>query len=185
MISIPSPFKQKTYLVFESALLLLFNLCIFCGQSSTALKKTVIGTFLRITQTCTECCRVRVWDSQPHLGRTPAGNIRLSAAILFVGALPAQALRMFSVLNCPTISKKAFFRHQTHFLQPAITLVWREQQQSLMAKFKDSIKGLQLAGDGRADSPGHSAKYGTYSVIELSCNKVLDVKLVQVNVHDL
>ena len=39
---------------------------------------------------------------------------------------------------------------------------------------------LQLAGDGRADSPGHSAKYGSYSVIDPTCNKVLDFKLVQV-----
>ena len=29
-----------------------------------------------------------------------------------------------------------------------------------------------LSGDGRADSPGYSAKYGTYSMIELSCNKI-------------
>ena len=30
MVSVP-PAQQKTYLVFESALLLLFNLCIYCG----------------------------------------------------------------------------------------------------------------------------------------------------------
>ena len=37
-----------------------------------------------------------------------------------------------------------------------------------------------LSGDGRADSPGHSAKYGSYTVIDISCNKVMDFKLVQV-----
>ena len=41
-------------------------------------------------------------------------------------------------------------------------------------------KGLELGGDGKADSPGHSAKYGSYSVIELNENKVVDLKLVQV-----
>ena len=39
---------------------------------------------------------------------------------------------------------------------------------------------LALAGDGQADSPGHSAKYGLYTVIDMSCNKVLDFRLVQV-----
>ena len=50
--------------------------------------------------------------------------------------------------------------------------------------FFESIKKqkrkLALSGDGRADSPGHSAKYGSYSVIDMSCSKVVDFKLVQV-----
>ena len=41
-------------------------------------------------------------------------------------------------------------------------------------------KGLVIAGDGRADSPGHSAKYGSYSIIDINKNNVVDVKLVQV-----
>lgn len=44
--------------------------------------------------------------------------------------------------------------------------------------------GLDLAGDGRSDSPGHSAKYGGYNIIEQRLNKVLDIQLVQVN-YDL
>ena len=32
--------------------------------------------------------------------------------------------------------------------------------------------GLAFGGDGHADSPGHSAKYGSYTVLELSLNKV-------------
>ena len=41
-------------------------------------------------------------------------------------------------------------------------------------------KGLVLGDYGRADSPGHSVKYGSYSIIELNQNKVIDLKLVQV-----
>ena len=41
-------------------------------------------------------------------------------------------------------------------------------------------KKLALSRDGRADSSGHSAKYGSYTVIEMSCNKVVDYRLVQV-----
>ena len=41
--------------------------------------------------------------------------------------------------------------------------------------------GLELAGDGRSDSPGHSAKYGGYNILELRINKVLDMQLVQSN----
>lgn len=46
-----------------------------------------------------------------------------------------------------------------------------------------SRKGpLIIGGDGRADSPGHSAKYGTYSVLYLRSGKVMDVQLVQVRI---
>ena len=37
-------------------------------------------------------------------------------------------------------------------------------------------------GDGRADTAGHSAKYGTYTLIELTEKAVIDVQVVQVYV---
>uniref|UniRef100_A0AAV2LZS8 Uncharacterized protein n=1 Tax=Knipowitschia caucasica TaxID=637954 RepID=A0AAV2LZS8_KNICA len=33
----------------------------------------------------------------------------------------------------------------------------------------------------RADSPGHSAKYGSYTMMDLKSNKVVDIQLVQSN----
>ena len=45
---------------------------------------------------------------------------------------------------------------------------------------KKQKRKLALSADGTADSPGHSAKYGSYSVIDMSCSKVVDFKLVQV-----
>ena len=38
-----------------------------------------------------------------------------------------------------------------------------------------------LASDGRCDSPGHNAKYGTYSVMEVTTEKIVDFSLVQVS----
>ena len=38
-----------------------------------------------------------------------------------------------------------------------------------------------LAGDGRFDSPGHNAKYGPYSLIEVTTEKIIDFSLVQVS----
>ena len=56
---------------------------------------------------------------------------------------------------------------------------------ALFQSFKANNHNLALSGDGRADSPGHSAKYGSYTVMEMSCNKVLDFKLVQVYLLDV
>ena len=44
----------------------------------------------------------------------------------------------------------------------------------------DAKEALVLGGDGRAASPGHSAKYGSYLVIDLKQSKVVDIKLLQV-----
>ena len=50
-----------------------------------------------------------------------------------------------------------------------------------MAECVSRDSPLAIGGDGRADSPGHSAKYGSYGIIDLSTNKVLHIELVQVN----
>lgn len=174
------PHKQRCYIVFESALMFLFSMCSYCRGRSTKVSKTMVGTFLRITQKCFRCGYNFIWESQPHIGTTPAGNILTSAAILYSGVIPAKALRIFQILNCLTISRKTFFRHQSHYLQPAVDSYWTKQQNALLDKMKDQKKKLAVGGDGRADSPGHSAKYGTYSLLELSCNKIIDFQLIQV-----
>ena len=114
------------------------------------------------------------------MGKIPAGNIYTSAAILFAGAFPAKVLRIFQILKCAMITAKTFFRHQSEILQPAVHLTWERNQLSLFQSIKVQNRNLVLSGDGRADSPGHGAKFGSYTVIEMSCNKVVDFKLVQV-----
>ena len=65
------------------------------------------------------------------------------------------------------------------------TAYGKKHQQALLSGFRREKKSLVVAGDGRADSPGHSAKYGCYTLVELTCNKVIDFKLVQVCKHFL
>lgn len=138
------------------------------------------GSFLSVTQKCSHCHQKWVWNSQPFIGKIPAGNLSISAAILYAGAMPTQALRIFSILKCHTISSMTFFRHQKQYLLPAIHATWKSEQLALVSNLKSLKNKLVLTGDGRADSPGHSVKYGSYSVIEMTCNKVIDYRLVQV-----
>ena len=84
------PMQQQTkFLVFEDALMALFRKCEICRDTGTRVQKTVLGSFVRLRQTCHHCGHVREWDSQPFIKNIPAGNILLSAAILFSGGLPA------------------------------------------------------------------------------------------------
>ena len=90
----------------------------------------------------------------------------MSGAIAFSGALPTQALRIFQYMNCAAITDWTFFHHQKNFLHPAISLVWVRHQSFLLEKLKEG-KLLIIGGDGRADSPGHTAKFGSYTVFDL------------------
>ena len=128
---------------------------------------------------CSQCNNSFTGESQPFIHNIPAGNLLTSAAILYTGSLPAKALGIFRTLNCAIISKPTYFRHQKNYLYPAIHDVWDKNQMLLLSNLLKKQKGLVLGGDGRSDSPGHSAKYGSYSMLELSINKIIDMKLVQ------
>ena len=158
--------------------MLLFAVCKQCGSKAVKVQKVILGSFLRIKQLCLSCNEKCVWDSQPMIRKIPAGNIRLSAAILYAGAMPTKVIRVLTFLKCETISTDTYFRHQRDYLQPTVSTVYESKQVLLLSSLRN--QPLVLAGDGRADSPGHSAKYGTYSILEMSCNKIIDFKLVQV-----
>ena len=45
-------------------------------------------------------------------------------------------------------------------------------------------KPLVIGGDIRADSPGHSAKFGSYTVMDLEHHHILNVESVQICLVD-
>ena len=67
----------------------------------------------------------------------------------------------------------------TKYLAPSILHVWKQSQQALLSKCKSPVV---IGADGRADSPGHSAKFGSYGKIDISTNKALHIELVQVTI---
>ena len=94
----------------------------------------------------------KTWESQRCDGKLPWGNMLCAAGTLFTGSNPARVA--------------AFFKHI--------------EQLSLLQSLQG--KAIALGGDGRCDSPGYSAKYGAYNLVELDLNKVLVVELVQVSI---
>uniref|UniRef100_A0A3P9HYZ0 THAP-type domain-containing protein n=1 Tax=Oryzias latipes TaxID=8090 RepID=A0A3P9HYZ0_ORYLA len=168
--STPPP-TERFFLVAWSALSMLLNLrcCAFCQEMDMDMSTTTQGTMLCVLWTCKSCKKVTKWKSQPFVGDIPLGNILLSVAILSTGALATKVLRMFQNMKL------------AYYLLPSITHLWAEQQAWLIACLQAEQRGIVLAGDGRSDSPGHSAKYGTYTMLELPANVIIDMQLVQSN----
>ena len=159
----------------------LFEACPLCTEPATAEVSKLIGTQIHVTQTCNTCSYSRVWRSQPNILRIPAGNLLLSAAILYSGSMISQTLRMLKILKVECFSRQTFHKHQKNYLIPVVIKMWKQEQEKVIASMANLEGGLVLSGDGRSDSPGHCAKYGAFTVIEQRVNKVLDVQLVQVS----
>ena len=61
-----------------------------------------------------------------------------------------------------------------------ITAAWAKEQQNTLWQVK--MKGaVSLNGDGRCDSPGHNAKYGTYTLLYDNTGKITAFSIVQVS----
>ncbi|XP_063740279.1 uncharacterized protein LOC134864887 [Eleginops maclovinus] len=174
----------SVFLVFWECLVTLLSTwcsCGLCGSRSLSWQCKEVGTQLQVTIQCGGCGNQGLWNSQPFFGRTAAGNVLLSAAILFSGATVTKVLRVLSRLGVAVMSERSFFRHQDQVLFKAVKRVWGEQQFAMLCLLQAEGEPIVCGGDGRADTPGHCAKYGTYSTMELRKTAVIDVQLVQSN----
>ena len=145
-----------------------------------------MGSFICVKQECCHCDHTYTWKSQPFVKDTPAANLLMSAAITFSGSTPGKVLLVLKHLNMASIKERTFFDHQKKYLAPAILSVWNESQTSLLSEcVSNGPLTIAIGGDGRADSPGHSAKYGSYGIIDLSSNKIIHIELVQVYICNM
>ena len=115
-------------------------------------------------QTCPYCLHKCTWESQPLIHNVPAGNLLLSAGILFAGASPTKVLRVLLHVNIKAITPRTFVNHAKDFLYPTIWHVWKNEQEALFEQLASMDGGLILGGDGRADSPGRKKS------LSLSCH---------------
>ncbi|KAG7513654.1 hypothetical protein JOB18_013274 [Solea senegalensis] len=175
------PQDMVKYLVYEDCLLELFKSCPICSSVCTVQSYTK-GTFISVTQKCLypTCLYTRQWKSQPLLGSTPAGNLHLSAAVVYTGSSFVQTKRVLNSMHLRTFSRKMHQNHVDNYILPSVLHRWRSHQTSLLQELKQGPT-VTLGGDIRANIPGRCSKYGSYSMMDLNSNKVVDIQLVQSN----
>lgn len=140
------------------------------------------GTLITIETKCNACKEIFTWKSQPFLlGKFPAGNLLLSFAVLCAGASIKKVLMVFQHMGVLVYNEPTYYYHQRHLLIPTVVSFWRKYQKKIL----DTLKGKEvvLAGDGRHDSMGHSAKFGTYTMFCCTVGLIIHVVLLQVGVH--
>ena len=120
------PLCDRKFVVFESALLSLFRDCRSCGLSVT-LNTSLYGTLLVIKAICPDG-HTFTWYSQPFVGRAPAGNILLSAAILFSGSTYTTFSNIADILNLSVFNEATFYRIQKTHIFPIIDTYYKQNQ---------------------------------------------------------
>ncbi|XP_064649995.1 uncharacterized protein LOC135501685 [Lineus longissimus] len=165
---------DRKFLVFESCVVSLFRKCqkTGCAAEVSEFKRTVVGSRLVVQTKCTAGCNF-TWSSQPTLNRMGAGNLLLSAAILFSGNTYARLQDISDYLKLPILSWSQFFALQKCYLFPVINETWKSCQFGVVNDLSRE-SNIVLSGDGRCDRPGHSAKYGTYSLMDVNTGLIVD-----------
>lgn len=60
--------------------------------------------------------------------------------------------------------------------------IWLQKHQELLEKIINSGVPVRLGSDARCCSPGHTTKFGSYSINDLNSSKVVDIQLVRVRI---
>lgn len=173
-----SPQDDTKFIVFKEKLLKLFKRCLECGAVVTEMNESTQGSQLFITMKCINE-HLTSWESQPMIDGMAAGNLLLSSSILLSGATYTKVASLADILKLQFFSEKTFYTIQDKYLFPVVNESWQKEQNSIFVDLKD--QDLWLSGDGRCDSPGHNAKYGTYTMIDQETDKIVDFNVVQVS----
>ena len=172
-----TPSTEK-FIVFESQLFKLFKLCQNCGSPIDATTQHSQGSMVTIAASCING-HTFSWQSQPIISGSAAGNLLIPASILFSGNTYKHIADFAKYLNLEFIQSSHYYTTQTTILLPVVNHTYIEMQTAVLKQMKQS-GSVDVCGDGRCDSPGHSAKYGTYTLMDEKTNLIIEFILVQV-----
>ncbi|XP_070543902.1 uncharacterized protein [Ptychodera flava] len=139
---------------------------------------TTVGTALTVVWSCSAGHLGGRWQSQPRFDGIFAGNLQTAACILLSGNSFRKIELLFRFANIACISASTFVRVQKLYAAPAIQKYWEAMQLELTGSFHG--QKVVLCGDGRNDSPGHSAQYLSYNVGDTSKQVILHTETVDV-----
>ena len=79
-----------------------------------------------------------------------------------------------SAIDLAFLSKSVYRNWQKKQLLPVINDRWQQEKAAVLADLLDR-NSVTLLGDERCDSPGYSAKYGIYTMMDKESEKIVVV----------
>ena len=187
-----SPNDLEAYLALHSRMRVMVSIeklfelsaekCAICGEG-LHLNKDVktCGSRVEIIRQCPNN-HSQKWVSSEVLGAQNnneffVNDYLLAAAIIISGNNYNKFALMCKALGLNIISVNTFTRFQKHCAAPVVNEIWGKMN-SLVISILKEYDDLCLCGDGRNDSPGHSARYCVYTLMEHATKVVVDMAVI-------
>ena len=133
------------------------------------------GRAVSVEVTCTDC-HTQSLCSQPLIHNIPVCNLLLPAAVFITGN--ASMTKAFTALNIQCATPRHSHSIQTIYVMPQGEKMLKQKNEPIKAAVAGDT--LLASGDARCDSPGHSATFSTYTVLENASHLILNQETVKV-----
>ena len=168
--------KLWNLLVINANLLLMTTY--MAGNCISTLRKWELSLKLHVHVTN----HFRKWTSSEVLdyknnNRVFVNDSMLAASVIVSDNNYAKFKLLCQALGLSLISESTFLRFQKHCAVPVVEEVWRDMNNVVKQVFK-AYEDICLCGDGRNDSPGHSARYCVYTLMEHFTNAIIDFEVI-------
>ncbi|XP_030268504.1 uncharacterized protein LOC115579134 [Sparus aurata] len=135
------------------------------------------GTAMSVEWICPNGHCLWRWNSQPVLKfGMQAGDFLLSMNILLSGNNFSKVALLLKFMNIRMVNPNTHFTIQETYCVDTIKEYWEEKRSETISQLQG--KDVVLLGDGRNDSPGHSAQYCSYTTMELETREIVHVATV-------
>ncbi|XP_059912256.1 uncharacterized protein LOC132461222 [Gadus macrocephalus] len=105
-----------------------------------------------------------------------AGDFLLSSNILLSGNNYAKVALLLKFMNIRMVNPTTHYTIQDTYCVDTIKEYWEEKRSEAISRLQG--KDVVLLGDGRNDSPGHSAQYCSYTTMELDSKEIVYVATI-------
>ena len=86
---------------------------------------------------------------------------------------------MMDIANVSFFSDTTYDSLQDRCVFPAVNNIYNAHKESIILRTREE-ENLDLLGDGRCNSSGYSAKYGTYTLMNSKSAEILDLNVFHV-----
>lgn len=175
---------SRNYIVFGSQLQELFTTCrtIGCGalvmHNEDNPRISVTGSAVVVVAECING-HINRWSSQPQTGNFFTGNLLLSSAVFLHGYSYQDFETVLKAVGINVVTQREYYNLQSAYIIPSVDIFWDQHIEAVLCVFQGTDE-LKVCGDGRCDSPGYCATYGTYTVMDYSSTLIMAQETVRV-----